>query len=370
MVDSDDLRFIVTSKAHAYRGTLFAKRSSVELGWNRTSTAEFVIDDDHPLLPDLVTDGCRVRVLLNGVQEMSGLVEHVGGTFPQGEVTVLVNSDFQMLYYALAWPKPTSAIGSQTDEYRIYTGVSETVAKLAISEANTRLSLGWTIPATTGLGTTTRVETRFHPLPDRILEPLLVDRLQLRVDRSEAGAVTVDVTEGTEHPTPVTLESGLLVAGDWSRSAPTVTRVIVGGSGEGVARELAQFTAGGAALETAWGIKREVFRDARSSDTGADLSTDATKAFAEGATKSSLSASLSETSWFQYHNGYELGDSLTVNIGVLSVSEVISTVLIEDDDKQGLRITPSIGEVSDSAEKKFVSMVAGLARGIRDQGRK
>jgi hypothetical protein len=367
---SHDLRFIVTSKTHQYLGTLFAKRATVELGWNRTSLAEFTVDDDHRLLPNLVTPGCRVRVLLDGVQEMSGLVETVDGTFPKGEVTTTVKSDFQMLYYALAWPKPAAAITAQTDEYRVYTGVSETVAKLAIAEANTRLSLGWTIPATAGLGSSTRVETRFHPLPDRILDPLILDRLQLTVERNAAGAVTVDISEGTEFNTPITLESGLLVAGSWSRQAPTVTRVIVGGAGEGVARELEQFTAGGSALETAWGIKREVFRDARSSDVGADLSTDATKAFGEGAVKASLSASLSETSFFQYRNGYVLGDIVTVDVGTVEVSEVISTVLIEDDDKQGLRITPSIGDVSDSVEKRFVTMVAGLARGTRDQGRK
>lgn len=369
MVDHD-LRFIVTDKAHQYQGTVFAKRAEVELGWNRTSRCEFTVDDDHRLLPALVADGARVRVMLDGVQEMAGLVENVGGSFPQGEVKVTAFSDFQMLYYALAWPKPAAAIGSQTDEYRKYSGVSETVAKLAISEANTRLSLGWTIPATAGLGTSTRVETRFHPLPDRILEPLIADRLQLRVDRDEAGAVTVDVTEGTEYTTPITLVSGLLVGGSWSREAPTVTRVIVGGTGEGTARELAEYTAGGAALETAWGITREVFKDARSSEAGADLSTDATKAFAEGATKASLSATLSESSWWRYRNGYVLGDIVTVDVGTVQVAEVISTVLIEDDDKNGLRITPSIGEVADSTEKRFVRQVAGLARGIRDQGRK
>lgn len=363
-----DLRFIITDKAHQYRGTLFAKRSTVELGWNRTSVAEFTVDDDHRLLSELMTDGARVRVMLDDVQEMAGMIETVDGTFPDGEITFTALSDFQMLAYALAWPKPTALIGAQTDEYRIYTGVSETVAKTAISEANTRLSLGWTVVTTAGKGTATRVETRFHPLPDRILETLVLDKLQLRVDRDEAGAVTIDVTEGATFDRTLTLQSGVLEGGKWSRRAPTATRLVIGGAGEGTARELAQYV--DSTLETAWGIKREVFKDARSSEVGADLSTDATKAFAEGAVKASLSSKLSESAWFQYHNGYELGDLITVDVGTVEVEEVISQVLIEDDDKNGLRITPSIGDVNDSADKRFVQMVSGLARGTRDQGRR
>lgn len=365
---ASDLRFVVTSKSHQYLGTVIAKRSTVELGWNRASLAEFTIDDDHRMLQHLVEDGARVRVLLDGVQEMSGLVEDIDGTFPNGEVTVNVKSEFDMLYYALAWPKPTAAIGAQTDEYRIYTGVSETVAKLAIAEANTRLALGWTITATAGKGTATRVETRFHPLPDRILESLTLDKLQLRVDRDEAGAVTVNVTEGATIPQTMTLASGLLDGGRWRLSTAKATRVIVGGAGEGVLRELEEFV--DSSLETSLGFKREVFRDARSSEAGSDLSIDADKAFAEGAAKASLSCELNENAWFRYRHGYVLGDLVTVNVGPVTITDVISQVLIEDDDKDGLRITPSIGDVNDSADKRFASTVAGLARGIRDQGRR
>lgn len=365
---ASDLRFIVSNKAHQYRGTVIAKKAHVELGWNRTSIAEFVVDDDHRMLDDLVADGARVAVLLDGVQEMAGMVEKVGGTFPKGEITVQVLSDFQMLQYALAWPKPTALISAQTDEYRKYSGVSETVAKLAIAEANTRLALGWTVVTTAGLGTATRVETRFHPLLDKILEPLNNDKLQLRVDRDAAGAVTVDVTAGATIPQTMTLDSGVLEGGEWSKTAPTATRVIVGGSGEGVARELGQFI--DSSLETAWGIKREVFKDARSSETGADLSTDADKAFGEGGVKSSLAVVLNENGWFQYRHGYVLGDLVTVNVGPVTVTDVISQVLIEDDDKNGLRITPSIGDVNDSADRRLAASLAALARGTRDQGRK
>ena len=365
---ADELQFLLSSKTHQYLGTIIPRRATVELGWNRTSLAEFTLDDDDRFLPALATPGARIRVLLNGVQEMSGLVESLDGTFPSGEVTVTALSEFQMLPYVLAWPKPTAAIGAQTDEYRIYTGVSETVAKLAIAEASTRLGLGWTVAATGGKGTTTRVETRFHPLLDRILEPLTLDKLQLKVERDAAGAVTVDVTQGTTFATPLTLNTGILENGTWRRQAPTVTRVVVGGTGEGVARELGQFV--DTTRETDWAIKREVFRDARSSETGADLSTDAAKAFGEGAVKSSISVVLNEASWFQYRDGYVLGDLVTVQVGTVTMTDVISTVLIEDDPKSGLKVTPSIGDVRDSADKQLAADIAGLARGTRDQGRR
>jgi hypothetical protein len=370
MADSDhELRFIITNKAHQYRGQLFAKKAHIELGWNRTSLAEFTIDADHRLVPELVADGARVRVLLDGVQEMAGLIETIDGTFPDGDVTVTVLSDFQMLYYMLAWPKPAAAIGSQTDEYRVYTGVSETVAKLAIAEANTRLGLGWTIAATGGKGTATRVETRFHPLPDKILDILTNDKLQLRVDRDEAGAVTVDVLQGATFDRTLTLDSAVLENGKWQLRAPTVTRAVIGGSGEGTARELAQYI--DSSLETAWGIKREVFKDARSSEAGADLSTDWEKARAEGARKASLSTKLSEGAWWQYRNGYVLGDIVTIDVGAVQVEDqVISTVTIDEDPENGIVISPAVGEITDNADKRFAASIAQLARGTRDQGRR
>ncbi len=364
---ASDLRFVVTDKAHQSQGTLFAKRATVELAWNRASVAEFIIDDDHRLLPALVDEGARVRVYLDGVLEMSGLVETIEATFPGGDATVTVLSEFDMLQYVLAWPKPTAPIGGQDQEYRKYTGPSETVAKTAISEAVTRLSLGWTVAASAGKGSATRVETRFHPLPDRIIEPLVKDKLQLIVVRDEAGAVSVDVIEGATIPRTLTLASSVVDGGKWGRKAPTATRVIVGGSGEATARELAQFT--DPTLESVWGIKREIFRDARSSEAGADLSTDGDKALAEGGVKASLSARLNEAAWFQYRDGYHLGDIVTVNVGPVEVTDVISQVLIEEDDKDGLRVTPSIGDVNDSVDKRFAAAVAGIARDTRDQGR-
>ena len=58
----------------------------------------------------------------------------------------------------------------------------------------------------------------------------------------------------------------MLEGGVWGLAAPTATRVIVGGSGQGVEREFDQFI--DTALEAAWAFKREVFVDARNSDEG------------------------------------------------------------------------------------------------------
>lgn len=363
-----DLRFIITNKAHVYQGTVVAKHAEVNLNWNTTSVATFVVDDDHRMLNAMATDGARCRVMLNGVQEMSGLIESVKGTFPDGEVTVTAMSDFEALRYVLGWQVPTAAITAQASEYRTYSGVSETVAKNAISEANTRLGLGWTVTATGGKGTATRVEFRMHPLFDKILEPLIIDKLQLRIDRSEAGAVTVDVTQGTTVPRTLTLASGVLDEGNWERRIPTATRVVVGGRGEAVDRVFAAYV--DSARETAWGMKREVFRDARNTDVGADLSIDGNKALADGDVKSSLSTTLNEQSWFQYRAGYVLGDIVTINVGPVTVSDVISRVAITETLGEGIKVVPSVGDINDSGDKKLAAAIGKLARGVRDQGRR
>lgn len=363
-----DIRFVVTDKAHAYKGTIIANDSTVTLSWNQASVAEFTIDDDHRMLEHLAAEGARVRVLVDGVQEMAGPVEGLRGTFPTGAVTVTVRDDFLQLAYALAWAKPTAAIGAQDQEYRRYTGVSETVAKTAISEASARLGLGWSVIATGGKGTATRVDTRFHPLADKILDGLIKDRLRLTVVRNSAGAVSVDVTSGSVFSRTLTLESGVLDGGEWSLQVPTVTRVVVGGAGEGTARQLGQYV--DAARESAYGFKREVFRDARNSEAGQDLSEDAAVSFEEGAAKVSVRCELAESSWFRYRDQYLVGDVVTVQVGPVTVTDVIRQVVIRETQTDGVTVVPSVGDVADSTDKKLAAAVGRLARGVRDQGRR
>jgi hypothetical protein len=228
--------------------------------------------------------------------------------------------------------------------------------------------LGWTVAATAGKGTTVRVDTRFHPLADKIIDGLIKDKLRLTVVRSKAGAVTVDVTAGAVFARPLTLESGVLDGGSWSLKAPTVTRVIVGGAGEGTARTFGQFI--DAARETAFGFKREQFRDARNSEAGADLSEDAAEVFEEGAPKASVQCELAESSWFRYRVQYQVGDVVTVQVGPVSVTDVIRQVVIRDAPGEGVRVTPSVGDVVDSSDQKLAVAVGRLARGVRDQGRR
>lgn len=364
----EDIRFVVTDKAHQYKGTIIAKSSEITLGWNVASVANFRVDDDHRMLEHLATEGARVRVLVDGVQEMAGPVENLKGTFPNGDVAATVRDDFLQLSYVLAWAKPTAAITAQDQEYRSYSGVSETVAKTAIGEASTRLGLGWVVAASGGKGTSTRVDTRFHSLSDKLLESLIRDRLRLTLVRDPAGVVTVDVTAGAVIPRTLTLESGLLDGGEWSLQVPTATRVIVGGAGEGVARQLAEYV--DTAREALYGFKREVFRDARMSDEGADLSEDAAGTFEEGAAKASISCDLAESSWFRYRAGYHVGDVVSVQVGPVSTSEVIRQVVIRESEREGVTVVPSIGETSDSPDQQLAQAVGRLARNVRDQGRR
>ncbi|MGK4422132.1 Gp37-like protein, partial [Klebsiella pneumoniae] len=84
----------------------------------------------------------------------------------------------------------------------------------------------------------------------------------------------------------------------FERTGPTATRVIVGGRNEGVDREFVEFR--DTALETDWGDIIEVFKDARNTEEGADLTVDAREALAEGRPTSGISTTLNETDRFRY----------------------------------------------------------------------
>src|SRR5690625_6740247 len=77
-----------------------------------------------------------------------------------------------------------------------------------------------------------------HPVADRILPA--VDLAGIGLDAYQDGAgIGVDVYQPSNlsHGPVLTEESGVVQSGTWELTPPTVTRVIVGGPGEGTARE-------------------------------------------------------------------------------------------------------------------------------------
>lgn len=357
------LTFQAQSPEGVFVRVLVPNEAHTELLANEVSFSELVFDDDDPQL-DVLTPGCRVRVVRDAddVMVLQGPVVGRSGSGPAGVVTVTVEDDFRR-FRNLGWQVPGAAITAQgTAEYKRYTGPTETVVKAACQDLSDRIGYGWTIPVSVGLGSVQRVEFRMHPLVDKLLPLVQADGLLWSLRDG-----VVDVTQGSLFSTVLTSESGVLGSWSWSESLPTATRVVVGGSGEGTARTFRTYT--DAVLEGLVGEVVEVFKDSRMADGVTDLSPDAAEVFAENAGAVSVSAVLNESPLFRWGVSYELGDRVPVQIGSVSATEMIRSVVVDQSPSEGDVVTPTIGALEDSADSRLAGDVSRLARALRAQGK-
>jgi hypothetical protein len=371
-------RFIVAQfldSSNAFVRQVAPQRSLVTLRWNAVSSAYLTLPDNHAIVPTLVAEaGVRCAVWMvtidGGVLTKRRLLEGRVGTVagndaPFGTVSVPVLADWQDFATLLGWQVPGAAIGSQgTAEYSRFTGPSDTNALAAIEANADRLGRPWDVAASLALGTVGPLELRMHDLTEQILPPLIADRLQLRLERNlDTGRWDVDVVEGEVFPRPITPQSGVLSTWSWVKEPPTATRAVVGGRGDGVAREFALVV--DTALEAELGVALEIFVDARNADVGADLEPYGWAELAKHRGKAGLTATLRETSWFRFAEGYELGDRVLVQIGALQVEDVISQVEISHDVRGGFTAVPKIGLATEDPTERLVGYVRNVAAAVR-----
>lgn len=354
------LTLTLHDKADAYQRTLFPSQSNIELLWNDISFADLTFAAAK--MPDALVRGSRLHVRWDGETIMTARCSNRRGASGRGgRVTARFVDDFALLQN-LGWPKPTAAIDAQDVKRRRYTGPTETVVKTAAGELSTRLGLGWTIPPTTGEGAAQRVEFRFHPLIDKLTPLVVGDKLTWSLIDG-----TMDVKPGQTFPRLLTPATGVIREYEWSDDDPTLTRAIVMGDGDGVAQVLRRYTRSG--WEAADGLIREVALSARLADGESNLQPDADAAFAEGAAKVSVTATLRENQWFQFGK-YRLGDQVNVKIRDVEAVEVIRRVVITHSRQTGPApvVTPYIGTTEMSPYTRMGKQIRALSRAVRDQG--
>ncbi|WP_205754255.1 MULTISPECIES: hypothetical protein [Arthrobacter] len=332
---------------------------------NLKSTATFDIDADHLRAADLMEPGARVKIYRHGEYQMSGPVRLVGGDFSQAaKLTFSVEDDFRILNNWLAWPKPTAPLTGQDVEYRTITGPAETVVKTVMAEAAARLGFPLTVAPSLGRGASGTYTFRFHPAYDRLFPA--VDQAGIGVTvRQEGAGLLLDCYTPRVYAHHLSAESGTLIGGTYSLAAPNATRVVVGGQGEGVAREFKGFSDG--ARESDWTDIIEVFQDARDSSVGDVYATRAAETLADGAALAGLSLELSETKHFRYGgSGLRVGDWVTANIRGQLYTDVLREAQLSWD-KGGDKATPVIGERKDDSDAKLAKSIRALKRDNTDR---
>lgn len=364
----DGLRFVLYDKTDTYRLELSGVEASADLVPNAISTAAFTVDDDDRALAAITAKGARCGVWFRGAERFRGRIRATPGEGPDGVITAEIQGDVRKLWDWHGRQVPGAALNAQTSEYRVYTGPAETVFKTALAENFTRLGVPWSVAANLARGATSRAEFRMHPLADKLIPILDAAGLLVTLTYDE-GTVVVDVREPDTVPGVLTLETGIPDAYSFDISAPTVTRVVVGGRGEGVDREYVEVI--DTAREADWGDIIEGFTDARNTEEGSDLAIDGQAALAEGAPRVGVSAELVETDRFRYGTTYVEGDLVHVRVGPVDTTQRLSVAITETAD-DGVVVTPRIGELDESqdVEVQLAAQIARLARGQRDQGRR
>lgn len=366
---------------HSFVKQAVAQRTVCSLLWNAVSTATLTFAESHPIIPTLSAEG-GIRSSIWMITEdggqpllarklMEGRVGQLSGEkAPHGTVVVPVVDDWQDFATLLGWQVPGSPIGSQSGlEYARYTGKSEANAKSAIAANAARLGRPWDVTPTLGLGTVQPLELRMDPLSEKLIDALRNDRLQLTIERPEdTDRWTVDVVEGEAFTRPISPQSGVLQEWSWVKQPATATRAIVGGRGDGTARQFVQVI--DTALEAEMGVALEIFVDARNADEGADLAPYGWAKLAEHRGKAGFTAALRETSWFRFPDAYGLGTKVQVKVGALDIEDVITKIEVTHDARSGFSVVPTVGLATKDPNERLVGFVNNVATAVRGLGRR
>lgn len=342
-------------------------------------TGSLVLAASHRMVPRLSSPGMRVVVRYRDEYVLGGPVRLVQseGAGAARTVTFQVADDFRILTDTLGWQVPGSAITAQSAaEYDVRTGPAETVLKGFLAANLARISSALATPVTIatdlGRGDTITVQSRMHPLADRLFP--VVDQAGIGVTvRQTLTGLVVDCYEPTTWPLLLSEDGGTLVASDWTRTPPTVTRVVVQGPGEGTARIFRQYV--NTAAEAEYGVVVEQAVDSRDvkaddPDLEALLAARGAEALAAGAATAGLAVKLIETDTFRYGGtGVHVGDRVSVELapGVDPITDVLRSATLTWSGQDGPTVTPVIGDHSNDPTTSLVRAVSTVARRQRNQ---
>jgi hypothetical protein len=358
--------FVVTLYDHAFnrRGWLGDyEQLTVTARHNAVSTASITLRADHHRAPALMEDGARVVIEYDGQQLMSGPAWASQGSLPTGRssITFTVEDDLRIFGNVLGWPVPGAAIAAQSAaDHDTRTGPAETVVK-AFMQANavTRLGLPLSVAASAGRGATVTVRSRMDNLRDLLMPVATAAGIGVTI-RQTAGALLLDCYTPTVRSRVLTEQSGVLASGQWTRTGPSATDVIVGGQGEGTARVFRRVVDN--TLAASWGTRVEVFRDANDATTTAELDARGAQSLSEGAPGAGVAIELAETATFRYGRSLVVGDVVPVELAPgITVTDVVTAVTLTHSRDTGVEVVPRVGADSASADPNAV-LARALAR--------
>lgn len=378
-------RIMVFDGAFRRRGWVGAPTAlTATVRHNALSVADVTIPADHPRVGDVMTPGARLVIDYDGRHLLSGPIVRRSGVGPRvtSTITLTVEDDWRVLARTLGWPNPNGPITAQgaASAYDRVKGPAETVVKHFAAVNFARLRRPVNVASDLGRGDTVDVQMRMHPLTDRLFPAVDLAGIGVTV-RQESTGLTLDCYTPTVRKRVVSEETGALVGWEWSDTAPGCTRVVVGGAGEGTAREFTSVV--DTERETVWADVGEEFRDARdisgdtTDDNGETVALPAAEVEAllrargeerltEAAPTTGLSLTLAESQGWRYGRHVNVGDTVTVAVGGgVTVTDILREASLTWTADQGVDVTPVVGARTDDPDTALRRAVNDIARGLR-----
>lgn len=277
------------------------------------------------------TIGAGWRVLIPGV--VSGPVTEVSVGIEGGHPvwTVTGVSELVALADRLTYPVPSKAASAQSDaaHWRA-TGPAETVIRDMVhlnagpGALPSRRAKFFTVTASSGRGGTVSTAQRWGVLLDEARKLARLGGVTFDAIWEQASAQAVlrfrvprDLSRRVRFGGPL----GGLEDATVSLKAPTATAVVVAGQGQGTERTVYEYTA-----PVQWGRRIEVFKDQRQTNDVAELDKAGAEALADSAATGTASFKVAETKGLVYGTDYMLGDTVTVEVGGMRVTEPVRAV--------------------------------------------
>lgn len=323
--------------------------------WNGVGTWSLKIAANAPGA-EFITPGCGVSVVLSDGSDFSGHATqfvdewNTEGDDGDGTITIAGVEDKAMLGYRVVLPVPGADYTAQTAaaNYTI-TGQIETIIKRVVSD-----NIGsYALPV--------RMVPNFNVMPDRATGPStsvslrydnLLDTVQRLASPVQYGFSVVSVPGGWNFDVKPNIDAsnrvkfarklGNMTAYTFGRTAPTLTRAIVAGSGAGVARNVRTYDQVGGAVDPSWGFLLEGFIDRRDTSSSTDMLQAATEAFASGGEGVSLAVTVLDTDDIKIGRDYGLGSIVAAEVRGVVYNDIISQVQYSYKPDE-IRITPTIG---------------------------
>ncbi|SEI44620.1 virus ReqiPepy6 Gp37-like protein [Arthrobacter sp. yr096] len=343
---------------------------------NLVSTASVTLPLSHNRMSELQADGARVKISFRGEHLLSGPIVSEEGESDglTGSVTFNIEDDFRVLRDITGWPVPTSPVTNQAAaEYRTYTGTAESILKTAVNENGvTRMGIpGLIVAPNLGRGAVVPggVPFRMHYLSDQLFPA--IEQAGIGVTVKQVGAnLVLDCYVPRTYTRKLSVKGRTLQSVKWSRSRPNKSRVIIGGQGEGTARNFRSIT--DSYRESTYGMRAETFRDARDDDSPSVMDARGQETLTAEGPKNGISLSLAGTGIFQYGpGGFRVGDTLPVDIGNdVVISEMLREVALTWVSKDYAKVEPTVGELTNQAAWITAVRIAALLKGQRNQERR